>query len=316
MRGICKVIGTTLTKYKDNASQKLVNKLIVDLMKNHPELTIEHFNGVFKALCTKDLANAPPAKSAPAAVITLVWTITIASKTDRSSAEFFKLLEYQTLLYAIAVQSKNEKVVDKAFSFLSEFWGSIPEEVEPIFNKLIGMEPAFNIITFLSAILRYYDEDLNDKSLLEKNRSKLIDHFVRGLITVKVKPNSNHISACQILLNTITQEEFKSQLLPALQRSMLRNPEIILEGVGTIIREIDVDLSEFVGDLGKILIQNLYTKNDASRSESVQSLKEVAKKCSDMKYIDTLLTQIFSVLSGADGKITVAEYRINLLQVS
>ena len=309
------MIGTTLTKYKDNASQKLVNKLIVDLMKNHPDLATEHFNGVFKSFCTKDLVNAPPAKSAPAAVIALVWTITVASMTNRSSAEFTKLLEYQTLLYAIAVQSKNEKIVDKAFSFLSEFWGSIPDEVEQIFNKLIAMEPAYNIITFLTAILRYYDEDLNDKTLMEKNREKLVDHFVKGLITVKTKPNSNHITACQILLNTVTKEEFKNQILPALQRSMLRNPEIILEGVGTIIREIDVDMSEFVADLGKILIQNLYTKNDASRLESVQSLKEVAKKCSDMKYIDTLLTQIFSVLSGADGKITVAEYRINLLQV-
>jgi hypothetical protein len=32
--------------------------------------------------------------------------------------------------------------------------------------------------------------------------------------------------------------------------------------------------------------------------------------------IEALLKQIFAVLNGADGKITVVEYRINLLQVS
>lgn len=320
VRGICKVIGTTLVKYKDPQSQQLVNNLIVDLTRAHPDLSIEHFNAVFKSLCTKELVSAPSAKASAAAVIAVVWTISIASNINRESvvgkAEFPKLMEYQSLLFALAIQSSNEKVTEKAYSVLKGFWSKHDDVVKSYFDRFIAMEPAHNVITFISALLQFYRDEKLDNSFLETNKVKILDHFVKGLITVKAKPNANHITACKILLEAMTKDEVKTVLLPAMQRAMLRNPEIVLEGVGYIVRELKADISESSVDLGKVLIQNLYSKNDASRSESVDSLKEIAKKTSDAKAIETLLTQIFSILGGSDGKITVAEYRINLLQVT
>lgn len=320
VRGICKVIGTTLVKYKDPQSQQLVNSLIIELTCQHPDFTVEHFNAVFKSLCTKELVNAPTSKAATAAVIALVWTNSIGlnmnTDSDVGKAEFPKLMEYQSLLYALATQSSNEKVTEKAYSLLKTFWMKKGDNVVKVyFDKFIAMEPAHNVITFLSAMLRFYRDEKSDPSVLGANKDKLLDHFVKGLITVKAKPNCHHITACKILLEATTKEEVKLTLLPAMQRSMLRNPEIVLEGVGYIVRELNADISDSSVELGKVLIQNLYSKNDASRSESMESLKEVAKKCSEVKAIETLLTQIFSILGGSDGKITVAEYRINLLQV-
>lgn len=320
VRGICKVIGTTLVKYKDPQSQQLVNTLIIELTRQHPDLAVEHFNAVFKSLCTKELVNAPPAKASTAAVIALVWTNSIGlnmkSESEVGKIEFPKLMEYQSLLHALAIQSSSEKVIEKAYSCLKTFWTKKGDDIVKLyFDKFITMEPAHNVITFLSAILRFYREEKSDSVVLEANKEKLLDHFVKGLITVKVKPNSHHITACKILLEATSKEEVKTILLPAMQRSMLRNPEIVLEGVGYIVRELKTDISDSSVELGKVLIQNLYSKNDASRSDSVESLKEVAKKCSEIKAIETLLTHIFSVLGGSDGKITVAEYRINLLQV-
>jgi hypothetical protein len=316
VRGISKVLGTTLVKYKDQQSQQLVNNLIIELTRTHPDLSIEHFNAVFKSLCTKELVNAPPAKASAAAALALVWTNSIATHSKRESAEFLKLMEYQSLLYALAIQTSNEKVTEKAYSFLKAFWIKQNDDVVRMyFDKFLGMEPAHNVVTFLAALLRFYRDEKAEKTLIEANKAKLLDHFVKGVITVKAKPNCHHITACKILLEATTKDEVKSTLLPAMQRAMLRNPEIVLEGVGYIVRELTVDISDSSAELGKVLIQNLYSKNDASRTEAVNSLKEIAKKCSDAKVIEALLTQIFLVLGGSDGKITVAEYRINLLQV-
>ena len=320
MRGVCKVIGTTLVKYKDQQSQQLVNNLIINLTETHPDLAIEHFNAVFKSFCSKELASAPPAKASAAAVIALVWTNSVGLNAKRDSevgkVEFLKLMEYQSLLYALAIQSNNEKVSEKAYSVIKTFWHKLgDDELKKYFDKFIGMEPAFNVVTFLSALLVFYRDEKSENEILSSNKAKLLDHFVKGLITAKTKPNFHHITACKILIQSMTKDEVKSALLPAMQRSMLRNPEIVLEGVGYIVKELRVDINDSISELGKVLIQNLYSKNDASRSESVESLKEIAKKCTDAKTIENLLTQIFSVLGGSDGKITVAEYRINLLQV-
>lgn len=316
VRGIVKVVGTTLVKYKDKQSQQLVLQLIIDLTKQHPDFTLEHFNAVFKSFCTKELVNAPPAKASAAAAIAFTWSNSVALHCNRESAEFAKLIEYQSLLFSLAMQSSEKKVTEKVFSFFKSFLHQLDDAtVKKYFDKFLNMEPAFNTIVFLSAMLRFYSEEKSDSTILEDNKAKMLDTFVKSLITLKTKPNHYHIEACKNFLAAVTRDEFKSTIFPAMQRSMLRNPEIVLEGVGFIVRELTFDINEATVDLGKVLIQNLYSKNDNSRLEAVNSLREVAKKCSDAKAIETLLTQIFSVLGGSDGKITVAEYRINLLQV-
>lgn len=305
-------------KYKDVKSQKLVINLIIELIRLHPDLSLPAFNAVFKSLCL-ELVNGPKVKASMAALIALTWANTIALKFDSDSneakLEFSKLMEYQSFLYALAIQSGNEKITEKAYDSIKSFLSNRDDYIQMYFEKFLAMNPAYNIITFLSAILQLHKEKNSDIPLLINNRAVLLDHFVKGLITIKMKPNCHHVTACRIVLETATLDEVNSILLPALQRSMLRNPEVVLKSVGFTIGLLNVDISDSVVDLGKILIENLYSKNEDSRLESLNSIKELAKKCSNVSSIQSLLTQIFSVLGGSDGKITVAEYRINLLQV-
>lgn len=198
---------------------------------------------------------------------------------------------------------------------LQNYWKENSNMEVFYYEKLLTMDASSNIIVLLSVILQYKLEMENDKTLLIKHKLQLLEHFVKGLITVKIKPNINYITSCEILLKSITANEFKTIVLPALQRAMLRSPEIILQGVGAIVNEIEIDISDYAFDIGKTLIQNLYSKDDSARLESVESIKQIAKKCQNATAIEALIKQIFAVLQGSDGKITITEYRINLLQV-
>lgn len=319
IRGICKVIGTTLTKYKDPKSQSLVKQLIVALSQHHSDLTFEHFNNVLKTIVTKDLAGVAPLKSSQAAVIALGWSIALTSHVNRESdvgkAEFKKIIEIQASLYLLGTSGGNDKVSERAYQLITAYWDQNEAVEQAYFDRLLSLEPANSVIVLLSAIIRHRAEAKSDQSLLSNNKEKLIEHFIKGLVAVKVKPSLSNITGCKLLLNTLSRDEFKMQILPALQRSMLRSPEIVLQSVGAIVRELNIDISDFSIDLGKTLIQNLYSKDDAARVESVESLKQIAAKSSDPKAIEALLKQVFAVLNGSDGKITVVEYRINVLQV-
>lgn len=266
----------------------------------------------------KDLAT-PSSKSSQAAVIALGWTTLVATNVQRESdtgkLEFPKLIEYQANFYQIGVSSTNSKVSEKAGQLLMHFWTQNDTLVQIYFDRLLAMEPASSVILFISSILTYKQIQHKDTTLFDKNRSKILDHFIKGLVAIKVKPNANYIPLCSVFLSSITYDDFKSVFLSALQRSMLRSPEVVLQGVGLIVHALHIDISDFAIELGKPLIQNLYTKDDCARAEAVHSLKEIAQKCSDVKTIETLLKQIFNVFNGSDGKITVAEYRINVLQV-
>lgn len=314
------MLGTTLTKYKDPKSQGLVRDLIVALTAHHSDLTFEHFNNVLKAIVSKDLASSTALKSSQAAVIALGWSITLASHVNRTNdvgkTEFRRLIELQASLYQLGISGGNERVSDRATQLITTYW-SQHEHIElEYFDRLISLEAASSVIVCLAAIVRYRLTRNAADDILTKHKEKLLEHFIKGLVTVKVKPNVALFTTCSQLLNALNADEFKKTILPALQRAMLRSPEVILQGVGAIIHETNIDCSDFAFDLGKTLITNLYSKDDCARSEAVESLREIARKCSDSKAIEALVKQLFAVLNGCDGKITVAEYRINILQVS
>uniref|UniRef100_A0A6B2EHQ3 Putative translational activator gcn1 n=1 Tax=Phlebotomus kandelakii TaxID=1109342 RepID=A0A6B2EHQ3_9DIPT len=311
VKGICRVIGTTLTKYRDPPSQELVRKLIVALVQQHNDWTLEHFNGVLRTLLTKDLASAPAMKASQAAVIALTWSnlLVIHRKIDSeiTRKEFPKLVEHQSQLYQLALSVGNTKLSQKAYELFESCWKR-DDLVMEYFDLLLKMEPASNVILLMSAAIRF------EEDLLIQHKAKVLEHFIKGLIVVKTKPNVHYFTLCQTILQSITKEEFQLVILPALQRAMLRSPEIILQGVGAIVREVDVDMSDFAMDMGKTLIQNLYSKNDVTRQEAADSLKYLSEKCENAETIENLLRHIFGVWNGSDGKITVVEYRINVLQ--
>lgn len=322
-RGLTKLIAMTLVKYKDEKSQALVNNLIIEMCREHSDLSLEHFNAVFKALCTKELVNAPPAKASVAALIALSWTTSIGIHcnllSDLGKIEYPRLVEYQSVLYALSLQTNNMKSVESAYECLRSYWvqRSKTEDIPmKYFEKFNSMEPTHNTFMMLLAILRFHIEEKSDGSFIDNYRKDFLNHFTKGLITVKTKLDCHLYSASKIYLDLITEDEAKSTLLPAIQRSMLRNPEIMLEGVEYIIQGLRFNIDDQGLDIGKVLIQNLHSKVDLNRTYSANGIKQLSLKCSSVKCIEQMLQNIFAILNGSEGKITVAEYRISLLQVS
>ncbi|XP_037814626.1 eIF-2-alpha kinase activator GCN1 [Lucilia sericata] len=315
IRSVCKILAITLTKYKDNDSQLLVRNIIIELIKNHHDATIESMMAVFKILSCKELANAPPQKASKAALIAFGWTIILNKYGDTESnvfrTELPRLVEYQSLLYQIVLSSLNERLINLANNVLIDILEN--EYFDKYMTVLIKKEPTSNVIVLMAVLISLKNEKYGVDAMCDY-KNNLIDSFVKGIITAKTKPHSSCISACKVLLNNISKVDFEEKILPPMQRSMLRNPETILEAVGLIIRHVNLDFSPYALNLGKMLIQHLYSKDELSRYYSVESLKQLSMKTSDLPVIAELLKEIFSILNGAEGKITVAEYRISLIQ--
>lgn len=178
------MIGTTLTKYKDPKSQALVKDLIVALSTHHSDLTFEHFNNVLKTIASKDLAGLSALKSSQGAVIALGWSITLASSVDRSTdagkSEFKKLIEHQAALYQLGISGGNERVSDRANQLITTFWTQNNDIELEYFNRLISLEPASSVIVLLAAIIRYRLAKNGTDDLLQQNKDKLLEHFIKG----------------------------------------------------------------------------------------------------------------------------------------
>ncbi|EDW83946.2 uncharacterized protein Dwil_GK13410 [Drosophila willistoni] len=316
VRGICKVIGTTIAKYKDPPSQLLVRKLISELVKVHHDLTIEHMLNVFKTLLFKEFPSTSPQKSSKPACVALGWIALIIKQSDADSnifkTEKQRFIEYQSLLYQIALTAPNPRITEAATKILFELWDNNCV-FDDTLDILFRMEPNSNVAIMLMMMIRFESKS-TESAILKTHKNKISDIFVKSMISSKSKPHKSFIICCEPFLASLVESEFDSQIYPPLQRAILRSPENTLESVGVIVDIVNVDCSRYANQIGKILIQNLYSKGDAARRESLESLKSLARKCSDVLVVKELLQRIFSVLNGSDGKINVVEYRINLIQ--
>lgn len=64
-----------------------------------------------------------------------------------------------------------------------------------------------------------------------------------------------------------------------------------------------------------LFLANLYSKDDKARSEAADACKRLASKISDQKTVEDILKKCFDVLHGSEGKLTVVDYKMSVLQV-
>lgn len=60
---------------------------------------------------------------------------------------------------------------------------------------------------------------------------------------------------------------------------------------------------------------NLYSKDDKAREEAADGCKKLANKINNPNAIESLLKYLFGVLNGSEGKLTVIDHKISVLQV-
>jgi len=160
--------------------------------------------------------------------------------------------------------------------------------------------------------------------------------FIKEGITCKTRPEQELIRQCYFTIKLVTYSVFKTKLLPPILKSMLRNPEVILECIATVISNVSLDLSADAVELTKgfsgksfslkivynylivnlLCLANLYSQNERPRVESSDLCKQLALKCSDATVVSNILKLFFNIYHGSEGKLSTSEQKINVLQVS
>ncbi|KMQ96025.1 translational activator gcn1 [Lasius niger] len=319
VNGICKVVSLTLHRYKDSASQSYVKNLIVELLKKQPEATIKHMTTVISEQATWHKNVVATLNTALTAYTALKWSNLVIlhgyNKMDNTEMNecLAKLIEAQANLSAAALASADRKLANKVYALLAHEWTAI-KNIEVIYVENLTKLELGNGVIILASLLTKYLVATKRNDLVEQLKTNMIDIFIKVTISCKKKPDLYVVDVAVPLLRRLTHEEFKTQLLPALQKAMLRNPEIIIESVGHILSGLSLDLSQYSQEISKGLFANLHSKEDLVRDEAVGACRKLALQCSDTTALETLLSSAFAVFHGSEGKLTVATHKISVLQ--
>ncbi|XP_067121067.1 stalled ribosome sensor GCN1 [Centruroides vittatus] len=316
IKGICRVLQLTLLRYNDSKSRHLVEAYTKTLIKYQP---VSH-RCLIKVL--HDVAyqykNVNATKSTARTCLTaLNWTCLIAEvilneKNKSSEEDKRQLVESQSLLLTSVVGARCTILNQKALKKLSLLWKQSSDISKTYSTIILKLEPSYATVILWSFFVKYLS-DAKFNEILGKSKNDFVDQFVKVMLGSKVKPPPYVLENCQPILRQVTHEIFQQTFLPALQKSMLRNPEIILETVGFILTGVSLDLSQYAVDVGKSLGTHLYSKDDICREEAIIACKNLAQQCSSSSPLEELLKHLFGILNGSEGKLTVTTQRIGIL---
>ncbi|KAM4051160.1 stalled ribosome sensor GCN1 isoform 1-T1 [Anomaloglossus baeobatrachus] len=317
VKGLSKLFCLTLHRYRDAGSRRALQLVIQQLVESQPDATAKN---ILQSLQTSGVGNknAEPSKSSgSAAALALSWTCVIArvvfSIPDKQEGETWKkLVECQAFLLMDVLGGSHRHAVLGSSKKMNTLWKENPGLVSKHLDALFNLEPNQKYAGMLGLAVQFCAKQ-NEAAIVNKYRSNLLDFYVKMVLMSKVKPQNYILESCTPLLQRLSHDEFKEQVLPMLQKSLLRSPENVIETISSLCASVTLDLSQYALDIGKGLAGQLKSNNPQLMDEAVVALQNLAHQCSDPAAVEALAKHLFAILGGSEGKLTAVAQKISVL---
>ncbi|RCI08649.1 hypothetical protein L249_4795 [Ophiocordyceps polyrhachis-furcata BCC 54312] len=151
------------------------------------------------------------------------------------------------------------------------------------------------------------------KPLLEATKSEYLEFYIREIVNSRT-PLPDHIASGldDFFSHFITLEEVDRDLIPAIEKGLLRAPEVILGGVlKPLVASLPdaMDLSATLScKLLKPLLNAVKSSNPSVRKGVIEVYRAITARCFDMQVMDSLVGEIANPL--ASGKLASPEQRV------
>ncbi|KAM8866194.1 stalled ribosome sensor GCN1 isoform 2-T2 [Synchiropus picturatus] len=317
IKGLCRLFCLTLFRYQDAASRRELLSLIAQLADNQPEILATNLLHCLlnSGLITK---NGEPSKcTGAAAVFGLSWTCLLVPRLfslseKREGATWMKLVEVQSLLVAEVVagaKGNAQKVSIKNFTHLLKNNAGL---VGQYISSLLSLEQSCVTLAMLGVCFDFCSAQ-KDKATIEKHKSAMLDLYIKTVLMSKTKPHKHILEKSGSLLRHVSHSEFKELLLPALQKAMLRSPENAMQTVSYLLSSVTLDVSQYAMEIGKAVASQLKANNMQLMDEAVQAMQNMAQQCSDPTAVQDIVSHLFKILGGSEGKLTVVAQKMSVL---
>lgn len=133
------------------------------------------------------------------------------------------------------------------------------------------------------------------------------------MIGSRTKLSATQVKSSNYWIKYLERDEFKEKILPALQRALLRNPEIVLEVTRHVFEDITIELSDFVKEILPSLNSQLTSKDETIQNESTLVVKFLVKQCNNNDAIQFILKHLFDLLNGSQGKLSQSNQKCSIV---
>uniref|UniRef100_A0A8C7WGZ1 GCN1 activator of EIF2AK4 n=1 Tax=Oncorhynchus mykiss TaxID=8022 RepID=A0A8C7WGZ1_ONCMY len=304
IKGLCKLFCLTPHRYRDAASRRALLSVIGLLAESQPEILA---TSLLHCLLNSGVIskNGAPSKSTGSAAFTgLAWTCllvrSVFSAPEKREGPIWKKL---VKIFGQSHHGPN--------ACLCCFYQN-PGLADQYISTILSLEQNPSSLALLGVCLDFCTTH-KDMATVEKHKSAVLDLYMKAVLMSKTRPHQHILDKSGSLLRHVSHSEFKMLLLPALQKAMLRSPENAMQTVSCLLASVTLDLSQYAMYIGKGIASQLKANNPQLMEQAVQAMQNLAKQCSDPSAVQDVVTHLFSILGGSEGKLTAFGQKMSVL---
>jgi len=318
LEGVFKVLLITLDRYEVKSARKLVNDLIIKLIKKYSKASQHLIKIVYNYL----VELKPTGVFVSRKCVTLLRWLCLVNVDQLEQHDKQRLIQ----CHSIIISSISE--IDRVQRFstleclalmkrlLNDFVDNkLP--VELYINELVALNVESENSVFVYNLWEFLFEKLSttdQRTLITTHQKRPVELLVKFIICSKTKiPKQKFYKYSHHIVKNIDQDQFKNEILPAIQKSVLRSAETALPVIDYLIENLAIDLSAFIEPISKLITSQLYGKEDSMRELSMNCFQNLATK-SNRDSIEFMVNHLTSIYNGSEGKLTLPIQKSAVLQ--
>ncbi|KAJ7333816.1 eIF-2-alpha kinase activator GCN1 [Desmophyllum pertusum] len=318
VKAVIKLVYLTQHRYRDNQSRNAVEEVLRVLAEKQGVNAVKYFCMAFSGVENQIIYSFPSQVISGSNLVLLCWSCVLARHVYNNTelcndAQWVRLVEVQCLALHGVLSAGSACICEAARKKLHRVWREVPGITSKYAEAISKME-ASQEHGCLTGFLFNFCTKNKDSETISRFKKPLLEMYVKAVINRKTRPANHVLVNIGPLLCHVTHDDFSNLILPAVQKSLLRNPEVVLESAAYLISSVSIDLSKYAVDICKNTVGQLRAKEDLHKQEATLILKNLAHQCSDPGALEELINFLFAVLNGSEGKLTQWNDRVGVLQ--
>ncbi|XP_025797732.1 protein ILITYHIA isoform X2 [Panicum hallii] len=301
------LIFQTLPIYDDRASRKAVDDMVIQAL-GEPTFMKPIAAALVQSM-EKNLKVTNPLTSFKL----LRWShflLKWSQFATLSKGAFSRLANAQAVLCQVLMNGsfRRRRTCKQLFIHLfSEPTGIYKMYIEEVRDLRISMRDS---PAFLNLIL---DFTITSPSLSAEYKSMFLDLYVKTILSSKDQPPKAAIEAFKPLFLEIGHEDFKNTVMPSCIKMLKRNPEIVLQSIGYLLKTVPLDLSKYCMEFMPVVLHQARHSDEERRINALSIIGTLSEKSSDPDALPSMVNAIKAILGGSEGKLSLPYQRVGTI---
>ncbi|WCJ36197.1 eIF-2-alpha kinase activator GCN1 [Euphorbia peplus] len=139
-----------------------------------------------------------------------------------------------------------------------------------------------------------------------------LEIYVKAVLNTKEKPARALSESFRPLFMHLLHEDFQNIVVPSSVKMLKRNPEIVLESVGILLKLVKLDMSKYANELLSVVLPQARHADESRRLAVLDIVRTLSQKSSNPDALEAMFNAIKAVIGGSEGRLQFPHQRIGM----